>query len=341
MAGKKSDKYSPNGGGGFGTFLYNSDTGQVLGRTCGSWLKITVFYIIFYACLAAFFYLCYQIFATTLERPEENGSPKWTQDASLIGANPGVGFRPMPDQDKNSESTLIWYRTKDPADSAFWSDQLTDFLNKLKVKEGADNVVECSVGGNSATQKRVCKVPTEGLGDCTVDNSFGYPDGKPCVLIKLNKIYDWEPEPFGIDDDTNKYDKKLLEDELEEKVQEQPKGMPVSLKNYILNEVAKKPGNEIEVLRSVWLSCAGENVGDEENLPESSITYLPFRGIPGYYFPYKNQPNYKSPFVMVQLNVPETSHHTLINVECRAWAKNVKYDRIDRLGSVHFEILVD
>lgn len=39
MAGKK-DNYSPNNsGGGFGNFLYDSDTGAVLGRTCGSWSK--------------------------------------------------------------------------------------------------------------------------------------------------------------------------------------------------------------------------------------------------------------------------------------------------------------
>jgi len=340
MAGKKSDKYSPNGGGGFGTFLYNSDTGQVLGRTCGSWLKITVFYIIFYACLSAFFYLCYQIFATTLERPEENGSPKWTQEASLIGANPGIGFRPMPDQDKNSESTLIWYRTKDSADSSFWSNQLEEFLDKLKVKDSADNVVECNFGSAGSNTKRVCKVPTENLGRCTKDNDFGYPEGKPCVLIKLNKIYDWQAEPFGIDED-GRYSPDLLVEDLKDKVEEEPKGMPETLRDYIINLVKKNPGNEVSVLKSVWLSCAGENVGDEENLPESKITYLPMQGIPGYYFPYKNQPNYRSPYVMVQLDVPPSSHHTLINVECRAWAKNIKYDRIDRLGSVHFEILVD
>lgn len=96
---------------------------------CGFSVKITVFYIIFYALLSAFFYACYQIFATTLERPEDGGSPKWRQDASLIGSNPGIGFRPMPDQDKNSESTLIWFNTKSKEDYTFWSDQLTKFVD--------------------------------------------------------------------------------------------------------------------------------------------------------------------------------------------------------------------
>lgn len=35
--------------------------------------------------------------------------------------------------------------------------------------------------------------------------------------------------------------------------------------------------------------------------------------------------------------------HTLINVECRAWAKNIFYKRSlqNREGSVHFELMID
>jgi len=335
---KKSDKYNPDGEGGFGNFIYNSNTGQILGRTCGSWLKITIFYIIFYACLSAFFYLCYQIFATTLETADPGGAPRWKQDASLIGSNPGVGFRPMPDQDKNSESTLIWYRSGDAKDYEFWSNQLGTFLDKTKKEqEGAENVVKCSYGSPGAAANRVCEVPTAEIGGCRRDNSFGYPEGNPCVLIKLNKIFEWEPEPFGVEN--NKYDPEALESDLEEKVKDF--GMPADLKAHILAEVKNHAGHEVDLLKTVWLSCQGENIGDEENLPAGNMIYKPFRGIPGYYFPYMNQKSYRSPFVMVQLKVPPTSHHTLINIECRAWAKNVHYDRQNRLGSVHFEILVD
>lgn len=31
----------------------------------------------------------------------------------------------------------------------------------------------------------------------------------------------------------------------------------------------------------------------------------------------------------------------LINIECKAWAKNIKHDRQDRRGSVHFELMID
>lgn len=31
----------------------------------------------------------------------------------------------------------------------------------------------------------------------------------------------------------------------------------------------------------------------------------------------------------------------VINIECKAWAKNIKHSRADRTGSVHFELLID
>jgi sodium/potassium-transporting ATPase subunit beta len=35
-------------------------------------------------------------------------------------------------------------------------------------------------------------------GDCTLDNNYGYREGKPCILIKLNRIYGWKPEPYNL-----------------------------------------------------------------------------------------------------------------------------------------------
>lgn len=31
----------------------------------------------------------------------------------------------------------------------------------------------------------------------------------------------------------------------------------------------------------------------------------------------------------------------LINVECKAWAKNIKHSRNDKIGAVHFELMID
>jgi sodium/potassium-transporting ATPase subunit beta len=54
--------------------------------------------------------------------------PKYKTDKSLIGTNPGVGFRPQPDQDANVDSTLIWFQKSNPKETKFWSDQLKDYI---------------------------------------------------------------------------------------------------------------------------------------------------------------------------------------------------------------------
>jgi len=68
------------------------------------------------------------IFYLTLDMQK----PKWQGVDGLIGDNPGVGFRPMPDQDKNVESTLIWFKKHDPKDYEYWSGQLEIFTKREK-----------------------------------------------------------------------------------------------------------------------------------------------------------------------------------------------------------------
>merc|ERR1711990_588735 len=46
----------------FQYMLYNPDTGEILTRTPLSWLKITVFYCIYYSCLAGFWIACLNVF---------------------------------------------------------------------------------------------------------------------------------------------------------------------------------------------------------------------------------------------------------------------------------------
>lgn len=85
--------------------------------------KIFLFYLIFYAALAAFFEICWLLFATTLIE----GRPKWELEQSIIGTNPGLGFRPMPPE-SNVESTLIWYEKNNPKNSEYWVNELEHFL---------------------------------------------------------------------------------------------------------------------------------------------------------------------------------------------------------------------
>ena len=69
-------------------------------------VKITLFYIIYYTFLSAFFIVMLMAFFQTLDDKQ----PTWNSESGgLIGSNPAMGFRPGP-PDNQIESTLIWFR---------------------------------------------------------------------------------------------------------------------------------------------------------------------------------------------------------------------------------------
>ena len=95
-------------------------------------VKIIVFYIIYYAFLAGFFTLMLLVFFQTLNDRE----PTWQVDKSLIGTNPGMGFRPRPEE-RNMESTLIWFRAgTENGNWEQWVQRLGEFV-KVSVPSAA------------------------------------------------------------------------------------------------------------------------------------------------------------------------------------------------------------
>lgn len=66
-------------------------------------------------------------------------APKWQLDNSLIGSNPGLGFRPMPPE-SNVESTLIWYKASDEGNYLHWTRELDKFLEGKKKKHLKHNL---------------------------------------------------------------------------------------------------------------------------------------------------------------------------------------------------------
>jgi len=293
----------------FTTFLWNSETNQFLGRTFSSWAKILFFYVCFYAGLIGFFSALMALFFQTLDMK----APKWQQTSSLIGSNPGLGFRPMP-PDSHVESTLIWYRVNDNNYDE-WVQKIDTFLQPYIDSQDSSNTNTqyCDYDTKDATEK-VCKVDISKWNPCVSSQHYNYHRGGPCIFLKLNKIFGWMPEFFN---DTEKL----------------PKDMPDDLKNFIAEEKTKNPKG----LNTVWVSCEGENPADTENI--GNIQYIPSRGFPGYYFPYRNTEGYLSPLLAVWFENPATG--VLINIECKAWAHNIAHDRAERRGSVHFELMVD
>lgn len=287
--------------GGLKTFIWNPRTREFCGRSGESWLKIGVFYVIFYLLLAGFWTVMLLIFYQTLDYY----SPKWTLDSSRIGSNPGLGFRPLPHPD-NVDSTLIWFTHGSGREWGHWVDSLEKYLEAYEPgRQQGEHLLSCTFD-RIYDKPHVCPFTLEQLGStCTRANNFGYDVGKPCMLLKINRIYDWVPVPYHNE------------------------SLPSHMPDYL--RAAYDPNY-------VYISCQGENPADKENI--GPIQYFPEHGaIPNYYFPFTNLDGYLSPFVFVHFKKPATG--VLINIECKAWAANIKHDRTDRMGSVHFELLID
>lgn len=85
-----------------------------------------IFYVIFYAVLAAMFAICMQGLFNTLSDKE----PKWQLEKSLIGTNPGLGYRPMSEKE-TERGSIIQFDSKKPAEKEFWVNLLNEFLEGI------------------------------------------------------------------------------------------------------------------------------------------------------------------------------------------------------------------
>ncbi|XP_013079015.2 sodium/potassium-transporting ATPase subunit beta-like isoform X2 [Biomphalaria glabrata] len=281
------------------TFLWNGETKEFLGRGKKSWLEITVFYIIFFGVLSAFFISTIVVFHKTIDDVE----PKLQGDSSLLGGNPGLGFRPMPD----FKTTLI-RASNDSKTIEAYVNNINKILQKYK---NQTNAVDCSsINETRPLARDHCYFNISALTEhCNEGNGYGLKDGQPCVLLKLNKVFGWTPNPWT-----------KMEIQTDSRV-------PNSIKDvYSPNQI--------------WVHCHGENAGDVDNLGHATeVKYYPQQGFPVAYYPYLNQENYTSPLVFVQFR--NLTKHVGLMVECIALDRNIKVDKKDKEGCIHFELMVD
>lgn len=187
----------------------------------------------------------------------------------------------------------------------------SSFVEVLKAyKDTLEDTEDCSGRtGISKPDQKACAVDFKKLTkNCNEANMFGMDDDKPCVLLKLNRIYGWKPD--------------LWENSAEESFPTELIDSDYDTKNNM-----------------IWIECHGENPADKDNLPKDSIKYYPQQGFPLAYYPYTKQKNYRSPLVFVQFE--KVTPNIGLMVECKAFAKNIRVDQTDKEGSVHFELLVE
>lgn len=169
----------------FGHFLYNKDGEngevQVMGRNGKSWAKITVFFLIFYGCLAGFFASMLAIFMTTVP-PREEG-PKMTR--YLAGKQ---GLVPVP-----------FYEIKDYGnEKESYVDKINKLLQPYKDALESDDYNQNCTESEREKGSKPCAMDLSSLGPCysnDTDFEYGYDEEKPCIFMKINRVYKWVPEP--------------------------------------------------------------------------------------------------------------------------------------------------
>ncbi|XP_051517570.1 sodium/potassium-transporting ATPase subunit beta-2a [Myxocyprinus asiaticus] len=175
-------------------FFWNPRTHELLGRTASSWGLILLFYLVFYTFLAGMFCLTMYVMLLTLD----DYKPTW-QDRL---ASPGVMIRPKGDSLEiiyNVEKTESWDK---------YVQALDNFLAPYNESQQVMNNDACTPdqyfyqedsGEVRNNPKRSCQFNRTILGNCSglTDRTYGYQSGKPCVLIKLNRVIGMLPNNYG------------------------------------------------------------------------------------------------------------------------------------------------
>ncbi|KAI9513668.1 hypothetical protein NQZ68_040566 [Dissostichus eleginoides] len=163
--------------------IYNPRTGEFMGRTARSWGLILLFYFVFYAFLAGMFCLTMWVMLQTLD---EN-IPTYQDRVP----SPGLVIRP--------HAAEISFNRSDPTNYNQYTQHLHNFLQNYN-----DSVQErndlCLVGEytdqDAEPVKKVCQFKRSLLRQCSglSDSSFGYAEGKPCIIIKMNRVIGLKPQ---------------------------------------------------------------------------------------------------------------------------------------------------
>lgn len=280
--------------GGWKSFVWNSEKGELLGRTAGSWLKILLFYVIFYGCLAGIFIGTIQAMLLTLS----NYKPTW-QDRV---APPGLSHTPY------SLKSEVAFNLNDAGTYLPYTKALKDFLAKYNDEDQLDQMKFEDCGDEPADYKnrgdlesdvgvrKACRFSRSLLGPCSglQDQEFGFKEGKPCFIVKLNRIVNFRPRP------------PTSNGSIPEEVQ--PKVQPNVIPMFCTNKREEDAGKIGEIKYHGIAS-----------------------GFPLQYYPYYGKllhPHYLQPLVAIQFT--NLTMNTELRIECKVFGENIDYSDKDR-----------
>lgn len=292
--------------GGWKKFLWNSEKRELLGRTAGSWFKITLFYVVLYSCLAGMFVGTIQAMLQTLSLDK----PTW-QDRV---APPGLSHMPRSDKAevafnmKEAETYLPYVKALRTYVKQYDDEVQADGMKFEDCGDAPAGYKERGDLDSDTGARKACRFERRLLGPCSglEDNNFGFDKGKPCLIVKLNRIVNFRPKPPASNES--------IPEEAQPKVQ--PNVIP--------------------------LHCTSKKEEDFDKIGE--IRYYGIgEGFPLQYYPYYGKrlhPQYLQPLVALQfVNV---TMNTELRIECKVYGENIYYNDKDRYqGRFEIKLQVD
>lgn len=175
----------------FQRFIWNPDTGQLMGRTLINWVWISLYYVAFYVVMIGLFALSIYSLMKTLN--------PYTPDYQDRLKSPGVTLRPDVYGEKGLE---IYYNISDQKSWDGYVKTLRNFLSAYNETAQHANLnctkeqyfIQTSFDTPHHT-KHSCKFTQDMLGNCSgwTDPTFGFLEGNPCLIIKMNRIINFLP----------------------------------------------------------------------------------------------------------------------------------------------------
>uniref|UniRef100_A0A674PCZ7 Sodium/potassium-transporting ATPase subunit beta n=1 Tax=Takifugu rubripes TaxID=31033 RepID=A0A674PCZ7_TAKRU len=166
--------------GGWKEYIWNPRTREFLGRTASSWGLIFLFYVAFYTFLAGLFVLTMYVMLQTLDDHTPTRQDRLT--------TPGMVIRPKAD-----ETFEIVYSIQKTESWDMYAQALDKFLARksdpiMRIKPTP--ILSPSAYNNTYfLQEDKCS----GIND----RYYGYQEGKPCIIIKMNRVIGMFPGKDG------------------------------------------------------------------------------------------------------------------------------------------------
>ncbi|KAL8197447.1 UNVERIFIED_CONTAM: Protein atp1b4 [Gekko kuhli] len=164
------------------------ETRECMGRTAHGWWQLFLFYLVFYLFLAGMFVLCMYVTLFTL-------SPYTPRHRDRV-APPGVMIRPY-----IGHGFTISFHMSEPRTWQRYVKNLEQFLGAYNDSVQESRNAACTPGNyfiqdtGESTMKRACQFRRSALQECSGlnDKTFGYAGGRPCILLKMNRIIGYRP----------------------------------------------------------------------------------------------------------------------------------------------------